>query len=294
MLYRAYGLCIDSEIRLPLLQNITTSNLPKIRICIDDSLNLPKEYSNTSHFTKTNLNTVIYFKKKVGLFKIKEDLIKIKPDYKTLDADFVRVMLGLPFGYLLMLRSQLTFHASAVSKNNKGIIFMGESGLGKSTIAYDLILNDFKLITEDICTISKNKIINSFPLIKISDNKFTKNSNIFTEDKFNFLSDSMNRKGFILKDKYLADESAIHSAYIFLESDIDYVKIKSLSINQSIKYIFHNTFKTHPIRNDLLLKKNIKKVIDFALNTNIYAVLSSKNNFKSRNFRIFKHISERA
>ena len=80
----------------------------------------------------------------------------------------------------------------------------------------------------------------------------------------------------------------------FFEAKIESVTIKRFSLNESIKYILNNTFKTHPITNMIcLLKKNLKQVIDFSSQAEIYAVRLLKNNFHNRNISIYKHLSER-
>ncbi len=293
MLYEAYNLRINSEIELPLL-DISSSTSADVEISVDNSLALPSEYKGSNFFTKTTLDSVFYFKKNIGLFFIKKDSIKIKPDCNEFDADFSRVMLGLPFGYLLMLNSKLTLHASAVMKNNKGIIFMGKSGMGKSTIAYDLLLKNFKLITEDICAIDNSEILHSFSLLKISNSSYLSDMSLFEVDKYSFLTDSLGREGFKVKNRFLSKKNnACLLAYVLLDTKIESVEIKRVPLNQSIKYIMNNTFKTHPIANDLLLKKNLKQVIDFSSKIEVYAVLCSKDNFHERNIKIYNHLSEK-
>lgn len=294
MLYKAYGLCIESEFNLSLLNECINACIPSVRVIFDKGISLPKEYKDTDYFTKTNEDSVIYYRKGIGLFLIKKNLIKFKSDSKNLNADFTRVLLGLPFGYLLMLRSQLTFHASAVAKNKKGIIFMGKSGMGKSTIAYELILKGFNFITEDICSILNGEILSSFALMKLNKNYNGLNKNIFTKEKFDFPTDSLSRKGYMLRKEFIEKDSIPSKIlYIFMEDTTDSVQIKRLTLNQSIKLMHQNTFKTHPIKNDLLLKENIEHLIRFASNNEIYAVISSRANLNNRNSSLYKHLSER-
>ena len=137
-----------------------------------------------------------------------------------------------------MLNSLLTFHASAVMKNNKGIIFMGKSGMGKSTIAYDLLLRDFKLITEDICAINNDEVLHSFSFLKLAHNKHLSDMSIFKGDKYSFLTDGLGRKGFKVKNKFLSKKNNSCSlVYILLDKEIKSVEIQRVSLNQSIKYI---------------------------------------------------------
>ena len=63
-------------------------------------------------------------------------------------------------------------HASAVYKNNKAIVFLGESGSGKSTATTLLTLNGYHLLADDFVPIStENKLLYSFPgAISIKEN----------------------------------------------------------------------------------------------------------------------------
>tara|TARA_B110000467_G_C18294873_1_gene467255 strand:+ start:98 stop:1216 length:1119 start_codon:yes stop_codon:yes gene_type:complete len=55
-------------------------------------------------------------------------------------------------------------HASAVYKKNKVIVFLGESGSGKSTATTLLTLNGYDLLADDFVPISaQNKLLYSFP-----------------------------------------------------------------------------------------------------------------------------------
>ena len=56
---------------------------------------------------------------------------------------------------------------------------MGKSGMGKSTMAYDLLMKDFKLITEDICAINQNEILHSYSLLKLSNSSYISDMNLF-------------------------------------------------------------------------------------------------------------------
>ena len=68
-------------------------------------------------------------------------------------------IMGLPFGYALFQRGLTILHGSSISHNNKGIIFSGISGSGKSTVISGLINKGFKYISDDlVCLDSKNNL----------------------------------------------------------------------------------------------------------------------------------------
>ena len=54
-------------------------------------------------------------------------------------------------------------HASAISNEKETILFVGKSGSGKSTLAALLINKGYKLVSDDLVLVDKNKVAFSFP-----------------------------------------------------------------------------------------------------------------------------------
>ena len=157
MLHVAFNLNIQSYFQINLLKDSYFKNdFPFIHIELNKKLRIEDKYIKTGSYTYCSDEYAIYYRQNVGIFKINFDKIEINPDKNISEIELSRVLLGLPIGYLLTLRKWLVFHGSAVEKNSDGYIFLGKSGSGKSTIAYELIEDNFKFITEDICAVSSN------------------------------------------------------------------------------------------------------------------------------------------
>lgn len=293
-LYKAFGLIIDSEIELPLLPTAKPDTQPKnplIKILINKNLRLPKEYKKTITFTKVDSSIAIYYRKSIGIFNISKRRIIFKPESLHNLDDINRVICGLPAGYLLMLNSYLVFHASAVSGKKYNIIFCGKSATGKSTITSELIEKGYKFITEDICAIKNNILLVSYPYIKLSNIKGSE-SFLFSDKKIDYPTDSLDRNGYKIKDRFIASPNSKKKiCYIFLKDKS--LKIERLSTNYAIKYLFKNTFKSHPIYLDIDYTRYIlKKIAKFAQETNVYAVYYNENSFEKRNRLIIKHLED--
>ncbi len=58
-----------------------------------------------------------------------------------------------------MQHLKIPFHATVLSKDNHGIILMGKSGSGKTSLAYCLLENNWNLITDSTCSVFKSENI---------------------------------------------------------------------------------------------------------------------------------------
>ena len=121
----------------------------------------------------------------------KKDLCKIEVrdsnnigyafDDKVSDFQKFQVIASQPFAYLFYQMGKLVLHGSAIEIEGRAFLFIGVSNSGKSFFASNL-LNDSKLITEDICVIDAFDndfyIRPSIPVIKID------NPDIVTQQEY--------------------------------------------------------------------------------------------------------------
>jgi len=56
-----------------------------------------------------------------------------------------------------MQHQKIPIHATVVTKENHGIILMGKTGSGKTSLAYCLLENDWKLLTDSTCIVTKSE-----------------------------------------------------------------------------------------------------------------------------------------
>ena len=88
--------------------------------------------------------------------------IAFEPEANADAGDIPIFILGTVFGILLHQREQIVLHASAVRVNGKAVLFCGDSGAGKSTMAAALAKRGYPLVTDDVCAIT---IINGVPMV---------------------------------------------------------------------------------------------------------------------------------
>ncbi|NEQ88783.1 MAG: hypothetical protein F6K26_55505, partial [Moorea sp. SIO2I5] len=90
------------------------------------------------------------------------------------DVDELKLQLalvGTVMAILLQQRGALILHASAVEMDGKAILFLGNSGEGKSTIAAALQAQGYAVVADDIAAVSweegKAMLAPGFPQIKV-------------------------------------------------------------------------------------------------------------------------------
>jgi len=150
----------------------------------------------------------------------------------------------------LASKGHFVIHSSAVSINGKGVVFLGKSRAGKSTLASIFCKNGYKLITDDfLLTKYKNGLhaVPSYPAIRLSnqtiDFLFNKIPKVFTNHDF---TDKkwLKADGKIIK--YSNKVVPIQRIYILASNskklDKSPVTIKKCSPKDSLTDLLHNCF----------------------------------------------------
>lgn len=79
--------------------------------------------------------------------------ITIMRDPAAGDEDVRAFLLGSVFGALLHQRDDLVLHGSAVAWGDEAIVFLGHSGVGKSTLASAFRKKGHAVLTDDLCVV---------------------------------------------------------------------------------------------------------------------------------------------
>ncbi len=141
--YSAFSLNIDSEVELPELPR--GSGVPDVAIRLGT-------VSRTE--TPARIDEERAFPRNVGGFHIRggrEIVVDLLPHA---EMGVVRTLLAGRFmGYLLRQRGCLPLHASAVAINGQAVLFLGESGAGKSTTAAAFYRRGHKVLADDVAAV---------------------------------------------------------------------------------------------------------------------------------------------
>ena len=97
-------------------------------------------------------------------------------------------LLGPVISVLLHQRGFLVLHGSAVKINNESIAFVGNRGMGKSTIAINLYKKGYPLVTDDIIAINFDNEGNPYIYPGYSHVRLSKDSYNHIKDNTNILT----------------------------------------------------------------------------------------------------------
>ncbi len=95
---------------------------------------------------------------KVARYQVKNGKeIIVERQGQATEKEMELFLLGSAMGALLHQQGKLPLHASAVAVDGGAVIFLGTSGIGKSTLSADLSLKGFPVLADDIGVITFNK-----------------------------------------------------------------------------------------------------------------------------------------
>jgi hypothetical protein len=83
-------------------------------------------------------------------------------------GDLRTFLLGSAVGALLIQRGMLVLHGNALEKDGRAIVCLGHSGAGKSTTAYALMQQGWRLLADDLVAITpEGLVLPGIPRIKL-------------------------------------------------------------------------------------------------------------------------------
>lgn len=151
--YQIYGLTIFSQLQCPLLFSASSNADATIVMGTVPADCLPEGSRKGAHFLGGDqVLLVIEGVAKYLISAGNEVLIEPFPDARQ---DMVRLyLLGSVLGILLHQRGILPLHGCGIIHNDRAILFLGDTGIGKSTLAEAFRRKGYKLLTDDVSALA--------------------------------------------------------------------------------------------------------------------------------------------
>lgn len=172
MRYTAYNLSIDSEIDLPELFPMHTSNAEPADVKIHFGSIAPEGLADGQQLGPflwvTPVSLWLQVPQVARFLVSNGNAIRIDPE-PGMDQDSIRVfLLGSVFGALLLQRGHLVLHGNAVRIGDQCMVCVGRSGAGKSTLAAGFLQRGYEILADDVVPVDSDcRAVPGFPRIKL-------------------------------------------------------------------------------------------------------------------------------
>lgn len=283
--YQVYGLNIKSSIEIEDL--IILCN--KLRERIDAIIEIGKvskeikEEALTGKKEGYSSNNMWFKRDEVGIFHIlngNKIIIELTDEY---DREMFKVyLLGIGFALLMLQRGQLSFQGGAVNLNEIGILIIGKSGVGKSTLLNELKRKGYKLLADDMTCLNKCEdgriLINpSFPIQRISTDVIEKLEG--NKEKYNRVN--LNRELCLVPMDKEFSNTRVPLFAIFQVSveDINEISFKEVLGYEKVKMLMQNIFRGVVLNHIEIDPNYFKECIALAKNVSAYKLIRPRNGF---------------
>ena len=204
------------------------------------------------------------------------------------------MVLNIPLGYCLYQKSKFVLHGSGFKKENNTVLFLGESGSGKSSLVASL-MDSGEVLSEDLCYIDFDKNGNSLVNPFLTFIKFEKESNLGIKDNFvNIIDiphDKRKRAYYYFQQVNPRLKSKIKCIYLLKWGD--QFRIYKPDIKELFSFLNLCAFTCYPLNScansSKLLFENITKL---SKNTNFFVLERNKDELFANNSALLEHISD--
>lgn len=287
--YNAFGLTVGSEFMLSELESISNKNhhsdvLIKRGSVDFDNPNALKLFEDV--FYIKNENSFCLFVKNIATYGVtngREIIIDVKK--KSFLNEYKIFLYGTCFAALLLQRKQVCLHAAGIITGNKANLFLGYSGLGKSTLTCYFVKNGFKFLGDDVLPLKFNAINQlqvgySMPFVKIWEESLSK----FKIPRANVVQmrDDVQKFRWVSQHSHVREFLSIKQIIILNWTNNNPFSLQKVTPIEALIYlkehIYRPQFYTESDENVLLLK-----IISYLANNQNITLVKGIRSFKSLN-----------
>jgi hypothetical protein len=199
----------------------------------------------------------------------------------TADKRDIRLfLLGSAFGMLLHQRGILPIHASVIEVDNHCILFTGDSGAGKSTIAAFLHKKGYRVLTDDVCAVTFDSdgqpvAWPGFPRVKLWSDALL----ALKQKTENLTPDGMraNKYHLPLNDMFSKHPLPITHIYSLMEGANPMSKIEKLSTQDAATTIVNNIYRGGILNSKRYKLQNFQQCMSLAQKAKVFQLVRCKN-----------------
>lgn len=279
--YKAFGLNLESDF---ILNGLLPSDGPtEVRIMEDTvSVNFsgPADENVYWHEGKDSFAFRI---NGFGAFLMKNgNEITIQKEAQLTDERCALYISGTCMGVLLMQRGLMPMHGSALSLNNKEVIFTGNSGAGKSTLTASLIKQGYSFLADDISALQIEEngdawIQPAFPKQKLCGDAATM---IFGGlDGLERIPGIRDKYHVPSSDQFIAESRKLHALFELSTHSGSQVELEEVVGAEKLAVIIRNTYRFQFIEASGIEVEHFQQCSKIATTIRVYKLKRPKSGF---------------
>lgn len=281
--YHAFGLKIASGI--PFLDMPAATGIPDVSITCG---RVPESISNA-------VIKGVRYQAGPGEFLLRVDNVAcyyvtngnhilIERESGAADEEVLLFLMGSAMGALLHQRNILPLHGSSVEVDCEGVIFVGPSSIGKSTIAGGFHKRGYPLLSDDICAVTAKNglvphIIPGFPRLKLWADALKK----LEKDRKGLNRVRLDQdfeKYFLPFDNACDRPTPVRSVFILETTNTDEFEIVPLKGGDKIDPIINNTYRPRFLEGLGGKKEHFKQCAAVAARAAVIRITRPKKGFR--------------
>ena len=149
--YFAFGMVLQSDFKIAQLLPADDGKKPDVRI-VRRTLD---GYGTEKGGPSVRKNEIMFSAGAVGKFRVTNgNTMEIEPGENCPEHLLGAYIMGSGMGAVLHQRGFCPIHGSCVTDGKDAVLFIGDSGAGKSTIASEFMSNGWKFVTDDVAAVT--------------------------------------------------------------------------------------------------------------------------------------------
>lgn len=288
VIYKAFGLRIESEILLPELPQMDepTKRTDIIIEIADLSEQWCKYNDKYEQRFVVEKNIVMFQVPQTAIFSIQEGRKITFSPLPGAEKDKIRLyLLGTCMGALLIQRKILPLHGSALAINGKAYALIGDSGAGKSTLSSAFLRKGYQLLSDDVIAVSLSCegtpfVSPSYPQQKL----WQESLNEFGMEPTHYrpLFERETKYAVPVSSQFFADPLPLVGVIELVKTEDESIEMIQIEGLERLRTLFHHTFRNFLVPRLGLMKWHFTVCTNMVNKINMFQLRRPTSRFTAR------------
>ena len=284
--YNFSGLKIVSDVSLQLIDESPFLAKPDLKIKFDPKIKIAEDKKAfTCNLNKTSLNYP-----NVGAINIGKNGNLLTYNYVECNLNFLSKIINHGIGYSYYQRRKLALHGSAINVKKYAVLFMGESGTGKSSMLASLSKN-FQCLSDDTIGLDFNdQGVSLYPGINYFKIDQTI-ADVIGINKEKIVINDDRHRSFYKSGNLVEGSIVVRSCYILRWGDEDAI-VEIVNPKEKIAAVLQSAYTCFPLNTCIESASLLMNLSSFFFeNVKMYYFIRKKGNILSNTEMLIKHIN---